>query len=383
MNPYEVGLDIGDEFFAFEEYRCAIEEDGKGELWYRGYVVQSVALSSLVPPLYPNGPAVQPRPEPSVLIGIFPASCVYIRQDASTDDGTLTTAYEAAIRRAQDVDRERSLGRNFTPSHGLGASFGGEMDAVKEEDEDEAMSEKQKTPRNMTGGNDSGALTRDSPAAVAIPTIDKDTPSAIDQQGTAPGDGSLSRSNSKRRSLTLANGATAVTAASRTPRPKSFIAEGRKTIYGEAEEKEQPPLPRLTAGDSTLAGQQWPLVDEIACAIRDWYQRLPTYLVNRNYRLFTTVIQHIDALWLGRRQLLSQTLSGDELSRVRRECVSRLVKCNVAQGLEVIVRSLDDGSVMVTDKERAYSGATWISGISAYVQQMQVGSFLANFPRCK
>ena len=35
-NPYEVVLDIGDEFFAFEEYRVGTEQDGAGELWYRG-----------------------------------------------------------------------------------------------------------------------------------------------------------------------------------------------------------------------------------------------------------------------------------------------------------------------------------------------------------
>jgi len=52
--------------------------------------------------------------------------------------------------------------------------------------------------------------------------------------------------------------------------------------------------------------------------------------------------------------------------------VSRLVKCNVAQGLEVIVRSLEDGSVMVVDRDRAYSGASWVGGISCYVQQVQV-----------
>ncbi len=101
-------------------------------------------------------------------------------------------------------------------------------------------------------------------------------------------------------------------------------------------------------------------------------QRLPTYLANRDYRLFNAVMQHIDALFLGRRQLLSQALSGDELSRVRKECVSRLVKCNVAQGLEVIVRSLEDGSVMVVDPERAVSGASWIGGITCYVYQVQV-----------
>jgi dedicator of cytokinesis protein 3 len=157
----------------------------------------------------------------------------------------------------------------------------------------------------------------------------------------------------------------------RTKRPKSLMQE-RKSVDAEEESKEQPPLPRLTAGDSTLAGQQYPLVDEIACAIREWYTRLPTYLANREYRLFSTVTQHIDALFLGRRQLLTQTLSVDELTRVRKECVSRLVKCNVAQGLEVIVRSLDDGSVLVVEKDRAYAGASWVGGIACYVYQIQV-----------
>ena len=35
-NIYELALDVGDEFFAFEEYKCTIEEDGKGDTWYRG-----------------------------------------------------------------------------------------------------------------------------------------------------------------------------------------------------------------------------------------------------------------------------------------------------------------------------------------------------------
>jgi dedicator of cytokinesis protein 3 len=83
-------------------------------------------------------------------------------------------------------------------------------------------------------------------------------------------------------------------------------------------------------------------------------------------------VQHIDALYLGRRQLIQQTLSADELQRVRRECVSRLVKCNVAQGLEVIVRSLEDGSVVVVDRNRSFDGASWVGGVEAYVKQVQV-----------
>ena len=37
-NPYEVQLEVGDEFFAFEEYVSTFEEDGQGDIWYRGYV---------------------------------------------------------------------------------------------------------------------------------------------------------------------------------------------------------------------------------------------------------------------------------------------------------------------------------------------------------
>jgi dedicator of cytokinesis protein 3 len=257
------------------------------------------------------------------LIGIFPSSCVFVRPDASVDDGSLGAAYEMAIRRAQAGETK-------------GPSWGNEMEAVKEEDEEEE-SQKVGSPR------------RDH--EVERP------PGVVDISGGP--------SENKRHSMG---------GSGRTRRPKSLILDRPPAgvdTSGE-EEKEQPPLPRLTAGDSTTAGQQYPLVDEIACAIREWYSRLPTYLANREYRLFSTVTQHIDALFLGRRQLLAQTLSVDELRRVRRECVSRLVKCNVAQGLEVIVRSLEDGSVMVVEKDRAFAGATWIGGIPSYVYQVQV-----------
>nr|XP_019010242.1 uncharacterized protein I206_04710 [Kwoniella pini CBS 10737]OCF49023.1 hypothetical protein I206_04710 [Kwoniella pini CBS 10737] len=315
-NAYEVPLDIGDEFFAFEEYRCSINEDGRGDLWYRGYVVQAVSLPSLAPSGSHVHAKTFPRPEPSVLIGIFPAAAVHIRPGASNDTGELTEAYERAVRAAEDNARNANL------------SWVGEMDTVKEEEEmegyDVSSPERQKD-------------------------LERDVIDVTDQNGI--------KTALKKDGL-------------RTNRPKSLILESR---LAELErDKEQPPLPKLTAGDSTIAGQQWPLVDEIACAIREWYGRLPTYLANREYRLFSTVMQHIDALFLGRRQLLSQTLSGDELVRIRRECVSRLVKCNVAQGLEVIVRSLEDGDVMVVDKERASAGASWVGGIACYVYQVQL-----------
>lgn len=41
-NPHEVSLDVGDEFFAFEEYRG---DDVEGS-WYRGYVTLRVVADS-------------------------------------------------------------------------------------------------------------------------------------------------------------------------------------------------------------------------------------------------------------------------------------------------------------------------------------------------
>ncbi|WWC91624.1 uncharacterized protein L201_006570 [Kwoniella dendrophila CBS 6074] len=324
INAYEIPLDIGDEFFAFEEYRCSLDEDGRGDLWYRGYVVQAVSLPSLAPSSSAFHSAIFPRPEPSVLIGIFPTAAVHVRPGTSSDNGELTEAYEKAVRAAEEK------ARNANPS------WVGEMDTVKEEEEGEGLDNSSPQKGKTSEGN-----------VVAINSAD----------------GDLSNKLQRRSSLGKKDGL-------RSNRPKSLILESK--LAQMEENKEQPPLPQLTAGDSTLAGQQWPLVDEIACAIREWYGRLPTYLANREYRLFSTVMQHIDALFLGRRQLLSQTLSSDELIRIRRECVSRLVKCNVAQGLEVIVRSLEDGSVMVVDKDRAYGGASWVGGIACYVYQVQL-----------
>lgn len=278
----------------------------------RRYVVQAVSLASLMPTaLSTHDASPFPRPEPSVLIGIFPAACVHVRPDSSVDDGSLALAYEAAVRKAPGHDHT---------ALSTGPSWADGMTAVKEEDEAGGVSEPDGDEAGQGGST---------PAVIDIPS---------DTRHASSG-------------------------------PKSLDMDGKTPAE---EGKDQPPLPRLTAGDSTVAGQSAPLVDEIACAIREWYTRLPTYLANREYRLFNTVIQHIDALSLGRRQMLSQTLSLDELVQVKRECVGRLVKCNVAQGLEVIVRSLEDGSVMVVDKDRAYAGASWVRGVPCYVYQIQV-----------
>lgn len=318
------------------------------------FVVQAVSITSLSPVIPSEATSAQtvsfPRPEPSVLTGIFPASVCHIRPGNENDTGELSVAYEKAIRAAEQ--RYRGIVEESDYNlRALGTGILSEMDTVKEEDE-----------------GDAGLASRSQIFDLEMAVVE------VGSSEGRPAD-ALSRKGSE-------NGFP------RPNRPKSLVLEQAKTAI--EEDKDQPPLPKLTAGDSTVGGQQWPLIDEIACAIREWYsvcndpvcrgkialtcnvQRLPTYLASREYRLFNTVTQHIDALFLGRRQLLSQMLSGDELVRVRRECVSRLVKCNVTQGLDVIVRSLEDGSVVVVDRERAYSGTKWVGGISCYVYQVRL-----------
>ncbi|EPQ25943.1 uncharacterized protein PFL1_06398 [Pseudozyma flocculosa PF-1] len=156
------------------------------------------------------------------------------------------------------------------------------------------------------------------------------------------------------------------------------------SIYAQAQElgilveRPPPPLPSLQCGDETAAGSAEPLVDEIACALREWAALMYSYLGRRDYALFLTVKEHIEVLHMARRQLLAQTLSAEEVGRLRRECVARLVKGNVAQGLDVIVRHPGRGGLVDVDftaKDR--DPDSWVSALrlfalqaaSAYVDQ--------------
>lgn len=72
------------------------------------------------------------------------------------------------------------------------------------------------------------------------------------------------------------------------------------------------------------------------------------YLVRRDYALFDIVQGHALPLHQARRKLLDQTLGSEELDQLRAECVSRLVRGNVAQGLDVIVRHPLSGGLATT-----------------------------------
>ncbi|SPO22504.1 related to dedicator of cytokinesis protein 3 [Ustilago trichophora] len=131
-----------------------------------------------------------------------------------------------------------------------------------------------------------------------------------------------------------------------------------------------PPLPSLKCGDETLSGVHEPLVDEISCALREWSALMYNYLGQRDYELLNTVKDHIQLLYTARKQLLAQTLSAEEVSKLRRECVARLVKANVAQGLDVIVRHPGRGGLVDFDINSKHADPdSWVSGIRLFALQ--------------
>ncbi|KAF7964947.1 hypothetical protein HWV62_1454, partial [Athelia sp. TMB] len=133
--------------------------------------------------------------------------------------------------------------------------------------------------------------------------------------------------------------------------------------------KPQPPRPSLKPGDDTVSGSAQPIVDEIASALREWHTLMFHYLARRDYKLFHTVRDHIEALHLGRRQLLAQTLSAEETINLRRDCVARLVSGNIVQGLDVIVRHPTWGALVTVDVEGEVDPRSWVSGVRMYAMQ--------------
>ncbi|KAF8270253.1 C2 domain in Dock180 and Zizimin proteins-domain-containing protein [Lactarius quietus] len=133
--------------------------------------------------------------------------------------------------------------------------------------------------------------------------------------------------------------------------------------------KPLPPRPSLKSNDETKSGSGQPIVDEIASALREWHMLMFQYLARREYQLFQTVREHIEALHSGRRQLLAQTLSDEETANLRRDCVARLVSGNIVQNLDVIVRHPVGGGLVTVDVEGEIDTRNWMSAVRIYALQ--------------
>ena len=137
-------------------------------------------------------------------------------------------------------------------------------------------------------------------------------------------------------------------------------------------QKPLPPRPSLRPSDETVAGADQPIIDEISSALREWHLLMFQYLARRDYKLFEVIRTHIEALHLGRRQLLAQTLSAEETVTLRRQCVARLVTANLIQGLDVIVRHPTWGGLVTVDVEGELDPRSWLSAVRMYAMQVSL-----------
>ncbi|KAI3615340.1 cytoplasmic protein [Moniliophthora roreri] len=149
-----------------------------------------------------------------------------------------------------------------------------------------------------------------------------------------------------------------------------YPASIRSSSPDDSQTKPLPPRPSLKSGDDTASGATQPIVDEIASALREWHSLMFRYLARRDYKLFLTVREHIESLHLGRRQLLAQTLSAEETTNLRRDCVTRLVCGNLVQGLDVIVRHPTWGGLVTVDVEGDIDNRSWLSAVRMYSMQL-------------
>ncbi|KAF8070275.1 C2 domain in Dock180 and Zizimin proteins-domain-containing protein [Lyophyllum atratum] len=317
-----VSLEVGDEVYAFEKYTPRNKEPVEG-VWYRGYVVCTARRPPVTWSLHdPSSSASIKAPakieEPQqVFIGIFPASHIFVRDELSDAEGRLQDLATTLGTPINGLNGHTSPhGHGSVISDALSWRKGGSsigMDALKEEEEDNDIYHSRKSFR----------------------------------LGPPP-----DQANSSRAGLPVYP----TSIRSSSPASSQLI-------------KPLPPRPSLKSGDDTASGAAQPIIDEIASALREWHTLMFTYLARRDYKLFLVVREHIEALHLGRRQLLAQTLSEEETVSMRRECVTRLVSGNLVQGLDVIVRHPTWGGLVSVDVEGDIDPRSWVSAVRMYAMQ--------------
>ncbi|KAJ7714176.1 C2 domain in Dock180 and Zizimin proteins-domain-containing protein [Mycena maculata] len=340
-----VSLEVGDEVYAFEKYTPKGKEvEG---IWYRGYVVCTTRRPPVTWALASDPSSsvvVKPPPkteEPhQVFIGIFPASHIYVRDEFSDAEGRLpdlATTLNGAVSGYVSSSNGWASGNASHGTASPGSSFvqwtnnkaGSTMSSLKEEDEEADLSASRKSFR--TG---------------PLPDLAKSIRTGVPVYPPSVHSSSV-RSSSPADSQVM---------------------------------KPLPPRPSLKSGDDTASGVSQPIIDEIASALREWHTLMFQYLARRDYKLFHIVREHIEALHLGRRQLLAQTLNAEETVNMRRDCVTRLVSGNIVQGLDVIVRHPTWGALVTVDVEGELDPRSWVSAVRMYSTQTALAYLNVSYP---
>lgn len=259
--PADLPLEIGDELYIIEE-----TPDGN---WLRGYLVAPPSLLAGLTSV--KGQTLEAR----VFSGIFPRSCVEVRE-------LLGEADDEGIDGASDGDRAKDDIDRGSDSAKSGIS--------------------PQTDRKKRKGSDKHGSLEVKSGAPRI-SYSQRKPFRDSQSGTQ----GASLSIPVRRDPN-------------SPRPPA-------------------PVPMLKIGDETPTSAAEPLIDEIASCLREWHStNLHELLLTRQYSKIEKLSHLTNSLYLARQQFLHNVLTEHEYERLREKTVWNLVKVNKLCGGEVIVR---------------------------------------------
>ncbi|KAJ3278028.1 hypothetical protein HK104_002729, partial [Borealophlyctis nickersoniae] len=293
---YQVPLELGDNVHLLEE----------SAHWYRGYV-------------FTTGGHEQPK------IGIFPVKHIYSR---SLECVRLKAAGGAnGTAAAGGVNGSAAAGGGGGAAGEPGDPAGGTLSAI---------------PPSVKASIVNGTTTTTATAAAL--------------NGIAGDKSLLARPGLQRtQTLPMTQPSSMVSVDSTSPQPSPALnrkksRQLRPLSYGSNytfSNRPFHPIPTPVAPThETAAGLKEPLVDEIAATLREWGIRLKDYLTTQRYDHFTKVNKLFQTLYQGRRTLLSQTLSQDGLTKLRRKLIATMEEGNRLQGLDLIVRHPDRGSLL-------------------------------------
>lgn len=289
-SPADLPLEIGDELYIIEE-----TADGA---WLRGYLVAPPSLLAGLTSV--RGATLEAR----VFSGIFPRSCVEVREMLGEGDEVLVNGN--------------------VPGHHQG----------------------------VAGGDDSGA--------------DEDAPGLDDldsgKAGLAPAQ-KRKRKDTEKAAVSAADEAPSSPAKGKHAMMSPLGIgtptgiQGRLSVPVKREpgaERPPAPVPMLKIGDETPTSASEPLIDEIASCLREWHStNLHGLLLARQYGKLDRLSQLITTLNLARQQFLHNVLTTHEYVKLRERTVWDLVRVNKLCGGEVIVRDPRERGRVLTGDDSA------------------------------
>ena len=301
-SPADLPLEIGDDLYI-------IEQGGKDGEWFRGYLVAPPSLLAGLTSV--EGQTLEAR----VFSGIFPRSCVEIREhlgDALTNGST----------NGEVVDGD-----------------GSKIDQVNGNAPQRPASFAHKPGNQRRNSNDSEKKLHNGTNGISA----KGSPATRRLARTASQ--SLARKLST-RSITSSQSRNSPVPMPLTPSVPSAEVEGPRDPHAK---RPQAPVPMLKIGDETPTSAAEPLVDEIASCLREWHSKnLHELLLARRYITLEKLSGLVHRLSIARRQLLHGVLTDQELVRLREETVWDLVGGNKMLSNEVIVRDPKERGRLLT-----------------------------------